>query len=333
MTSAFAPPAFHPLPHWTGGDPQTLRAYLRRWGKPTLPSGEILRIPVPAQHDERASDDTLIATLHKPHDAPSGKPTLVLLHGLTGSQESRYMLDSAAFWLARGHAVMRTNLRGAGPSRKTCAGHYHAGLTDDVRHMLRAVPQDLTADGVVLMGFSLGGNQAVKLASEGDMPHVRTVVSVSAPLDLRASSERMGRPRNAAYQAVLVRDMRAEVSGESAIVSEAERATMRLARSVLMFDDTYMAPRFGFADAADYYKQCSAVRTADQITVPTLLIQARNDPWIPWQNCMDTKIVENPAITAVVTKDGGHVGFHDQRDGPRWHDRCAATWLEHVLSR
>ena len=121
------------------------------------------------------------------------------------------MLSSTAYWLARGHRVLRLNLRGAGPSRATCGQQYHAGRTGDLRDALGGLSPAITAKGLLLVGYSLGGNMLLKfLAEHGDSFPIVAAASVSAPIDLAAASARFLDARNWFYHRHLLGNMQRE---------------------------------------------------------------------------------------------------------------------------
>ena len=176
---------FRPRAPWWGGDLQTLRNVVVGH-EPELP-GESTRLHLPMRD---GSGDRLAASLSTP-ETPSNAPLIVLIHGLTGCEDSAYVRESAAYFLKRHHCVLRLNLRGAGPSRATCRGHYHAGCADDVRDALLTLESQTTANGLFPIGYSLGGNVLINLLAlhDRDLPIVGAA-SVSAPIEpaIRSSS-------------------------------------------------------------------------------------------------------------------------------------------------
>lgn len=253
----------------------------------------------------------------------SRRPLVILIHGLTGCQDSLYMLCSAALFLTAGYPVLRLSLRGAGPSRPLCRLQYHAGRSEDLRDALQALPPGLAAQGLLLVGYSLGGNMLLKfLAEHGrDFP-ILAAGSVSAPIELAESSRRFLHRRNWLYHRWLLSRMKQEtLAGPAGALSESERRIVASAATVLEFDDRYVAPRNGFAGAADYYAQCSALGFLPAIEVPTLLIHAGDDPWIPPDAYRQAMRAENNRLTCLLAPGGGHVGFHDASP-IAWHDRC-----------
>jgi len=306
---------------WWGGDLQTLRNILAP-GVGRLP-GTSKRIYL-ALGD--GSGDRIAAMLDSPAEAADG-PLIVLIHGLAGSEASAYLRASAAFHLKRGRQVLRLNLRGAGPSRATCIGHYHAGCGGDLHHALAALPGDLTASGIFVIGFSLGGNALLNLLASHDPP-IRGAATVSAPIEPAQAAQRFMEPRNAIYHYWLLRQMKRESAAPGALLSEAERAAIGTARTIYEFDDGFVAPRNGFDGADDYYARTAGARMASDITVPTLMLHARDDPWIP-PAPYDALMGRAPAnVRIVLTEGGGHVGFHGQGHAETWHDRLIDEFME-----
>lgn len=302
-TTGFEPPPFRARAPWWGADLQTLRNTLIDQGTP-LP-GERLLIET-----TDGCGDRLQAVVNRP-EAPATGPTVFMVHGLSGCEDSAYMLHATRYWLDRGHAVMRLNLRGAGPSRKTCQTHFHAGRSEDVASGLAAIPDDLAARGVVAIGFSIGGNCLLKHAGEvGDDTPVIAFAAVSAPIDLVATSAHIGRRRAWPYQRYLLTRFVAECLGEGALFSPEEQEVLRRARNFRQLDDRFVAPRHGFDGVDDYYRRARAINVMAGIRRPTLVLHADDDPVVPASSLADYDWSQNPMLAPLVTPSGGHVGFH-----------------------
>ena len=314
---------------WVGGDLQSLRNFLRR---PAIDLGPYASERIVLPLDDR-SGDRVSAMLHRPRKGTAGRrPMVVLIHGLTGCEDSIYMRASAAHLLRAGFPVMRLNLRGAGPTRPHCGLHYHAGRSEDLRMMLSALPRTLIEAGVVAVGFSLGGNLLLKYLGEaGSQAAILAAATVSAPLDLAATSRRIAMPRNAAYQWYFVREAQREVLAPASEVTPEERRAALEARSIWQFDERFTAPRNGFEGASDYYHRNSSRLFLDDIAVPTLAIHALDDPIVPAEPYRDYDWRRNRHLMPALQPRGGHVGFHDRRGGT-WHDRAIQAFFERVLS-
>ena len=321
---------FRPRFPWLGGDLQTMRNFLIRSTSGRI--ADLSRWPAErlllAMQD--GSGDRLVASLHRPADRPTARlrrAPVLLVHGLTGCEDSTYICASAAHLLQAGHPVVRINLRGTGPSRATCRLQYHAGRSQDLVDAIAGLPRDLVGDGLYAIGYSLGGNVLLKLLGEGraGLP-IRAAASVSAPIDLGVSARRIAHWRNRLYHRWLLGRMIAEALPGT--VSAAERDAVLTARTVIEFDDRFVAPRNGFAGAEDYYRQCSGAAYLDAISVPCLVIHALDDPWIPGDLYRQVDWAANPALTALLPAGGGHVGFHASGDHVAWHDRRIAAFFK-----
>jgi predicted alpha/beta-fold hydrolase len=320
---ALAP--FRPRFPWLTADLQTVRNYLLkpeidlaawRWHGLEL-----------AMHD--GSGDRLRASWALPERASA---TAVLVHGLAGCEESTYMAAATRALLEAGYGVLRLNLRGAGPSRALCAGQYHAGRSQDLADAFAGLPAELVGTGIVVVGFSLGGNVLAKyLAEQGAAGPVRAAVMVSAPLDLAGTLASMMRRRNRVYHNYLLSRLQIQSCLPDSRMDDAARAVMTGARSIFDIDQGLIAPRNGFADAWDYYARCSAARFLPMVRVPTLAIHALDDPWIPGADYQAFAWSQNPALLPLLSRRGGHLGFHGRDSATPWHLRAAIAFLDDVV--
>ena len=256
------------------------------------------------------------------------RPLIVLIHGLSGCEQSHYMVKTAAHLLTLGFTVLRLNLRGAGASRPHCRFQYYAGRSEDFADVLAGLPPALTKGGIVAIGYSLGANMLLKyLGERGSEAALTGAVAVSAPLDLAHTARRMMWRRNRLYQRYLLRHMRAESLGAGAEITATERAAIMAARSIWEFDHHFSAPRNGFAGAEDYYERNAAKRFLDGIAVPTLVIHALDDPWIPPDPYVGYDWRRNPSLIPLLPPQGGHVGFQGRDRRTPWHDLCTTRFL------
>lgn len=275
--------------------------------------------------------DRLSGTLERPRDPVVGRPLAVLVHGLTGCADSSYLLRAAGRLLDAGYPVLRLNLRGAGGCRELCREQYHSGRSEDLDAVLRQLPDWLLADGLVLVGWSLGANLLLKgLAEFGAAHPIRGAVAVSAPMHLADAAARIRAPRNWLYHRWLLDRMKREVAGAPHPQLPGVHAVLARVRDIVEFDELITAPRNGFRDAADYYARCSAVGFLPAVPVPTLVIHALDDPWIPDMAYRTFDWRTNPNLTPLLPARGGHVGFHAP-GGRVWSDDCMLGFLERVL--
>jgi len=277
--------------------------------------------------------DRLLAMLDRPREAQPGRPLAILIHGLTGAEGSSYILSAARALLEHGYRVLRLNLRGAGPSRATCGGQYYAGRSQDFRLLLSLLPRELTADGMVAVGYSLGGAMLLKyLGEEGDAAPLKAAASVCAPIDLSSTCRRMMLPRNRLYHAFILSQMKSEATGEGAVISAQERAAILGSKSIWEYDDVFIGPRHGFDGAEDYYERCRPTRFMPAIRIPMLLLASGNDPWIPAALYRDYDWPGNSALLPLLPGSGGHVGFHGAGNCRTWSDLAVTRFFEGTVS-
>ena len=312
---------------WWGGDLQTLRNYLylsvkATFGGPARPPHRERRLHLPM---DDGSGDRLVATLLEPEQDGDG-PLCLLLHGLGGCESSGYIEQASTAVLRAGLPVLRLNLRGAGLSRPTCRHFYHPGASHDVRAALRRLPVQLKRNGLVAIGFSLGGHILLKYLGEpGVDAAIRAAVSISAPLDLAGTSNRLLEPRNTLYHAYLLTHIKRGTTAEGADITEQERRLILGARTLRQLDDVYTGPRCGYRDAEHYYRENSCRAFLAHVGVPTLVVHAKDDPFVPVQPYLDLPWRGLPGLTPLLPDSGGHLGFHDR--GGAWHLRAALDFF------
>jgi len=249
---------------------------------------------------------------------------IVLVHGLEGSGEAGYIDSLAGVALAAGFAAHRFHMRTCGGTERYANTLYHAGLTSDLAAVLRVWRAEGHAPAY-LVGFSLGGNVVLKLAGElGESAAglIRGVCGVSTPIDLAACGERLGAAENRLYQYRFVRRMRARLCA----TGRYQLSDFAGLRSIKAIDDRITAPSFGFGDAANYYRTQSAIRYMDAIRVSTLLIQAKDDPLVPF--AAFERLPANPCIHLAATGHGGHLGFLGKRPHRFWADEAVMEWVQ-----
>jgi hypothetical protein len=322
-------PPFRPRFPWWGADLQTLSILLRSPESDMAPhSSERVCFPMADR-----TGDILLGMIDRPAEPVDGRPLVILVHGMTGCEDSVYVLSAARHLLDAGYCILRLNVRGAGPSRSYCAEHYHVGRTADFRRILWQIPEELTANGIVAVGYSLGGAMLLKyLGEEGSFSPLRAAVSVCAPIDLMGTGQHMMRPRNRLYHAYLLNAVKAESLGEGARVSDEERSIIRGARTVQEFDDRFISPRYGYRGVEDYYELCAPLRYMPEVRVPTMVLAACDDPWIPIEHYKSFKWRDNPWLLPVLTPAGGHVGFHGDVGNKPWCDLALEKFLERIDS-
>lgn len=233
---------------------------------------------------------------------------VVILHGLGGSAESRYVVRCARACDEAELSYLRFNMRGADRSGEDI---YHAGTTDDLRAMLRS-PALASFERIFLVGFSMGGHAVMRWGTEpGRDPRVKAIASVCAPLDLRYGAHHIQRPAGRPYQWHALRGLREiyrAASTRRPLPITVERANA--IRTILEWDEEVVVPRFGFDSREQYYESQSAGPRLSTMEVPSLFIAAESDPVVtpgqlrPW-------LAEASDAVEVAWTRGGHIGFPD----------------------
>ncbi len=255
--------------------------------------------------------------------AGAARGDIVMVHGLEGSGEAVYIESLAAAALDAGFAAHRFHMRTCGGTERYADTLYHAGLTSDLAAVLRLLRAENRAP-VFLIGFSLGGNVVLKLAGElGESAAslLRAVCAISTPIDLAACSRRMDALENRIYQYRFVRRMRARLCA----TGRYQPADFAGLRTVTAIDDRITAPSFGFGNATNYYRTQSALRFLPAVRVPTLLIQSKDDPLVPYASF--ERLPANPSIELLATPHGGHLGFLGRQPHRFWLDETVMGWI------
>jgi len=314
-------PRFSPRRPWWGGDLQTLRNYALQ-ARNALPSHNAERLIIPL---EDGTGDHMVAALNRPAGA-GNRPLVVLVHGISGSENSCYMTVAATYFLARHYPVLRVNQRGAGLSRPFCRQQYHAGSSLDLEALLTRLDPELTKNGILPIGFSLGGNVLLKLlGTVGRHLPIIKAASVSAPIDLAQSSRSLMRWRNFGYHRFILTRLKRQCTAPGAELSKDERHAILRARNLWAFDDRFTAPRNGYQGAVDYYRDNAGESYLGSIKQPTMLIHAKDDPFVPVSPYLQQRWSGHPDLNVLLPESGGHLGFHDPLG--LWHLRQIDTFF------
>lgn len=269
---------------------------------------------------------------HQPGASACGQ--ILFLHGLEGSAAAGYIQSFAQAALERGFGVHRLNMRTCGGTEPLCETMYHSGLTEDPLFVLRAL-RERGAGPLFVVGFSLGGNVALKLAGElGETDLVAGFCAVSAPIDLAVCVRALDKRSNRLYARRFLRRLCERVERKNKFAPHLYSTEgLHAVRSIWEFDDCFTAPLFGFGSAANYYATQSSAGFLDAIRVPTLVITAKDDPLVPFAIYGHTAFSRNPALDLLAPEHGGHLGFLSRR-GPRfWLDGVVLDWICGLLAR
>lgn len=253
-------------------------------------------------------------------DAPRGRPHLVMLHGLEGTPRSHYVRGLFLEAKRRGWAADLLLFRGCGEELNRARRFYHSGETTDLDTVARRLFAADRNAPFLFAGVSLGGNVLLKWLGElGDSvpDRVAAAAAVSVPFDLARASRHISTGFSRVYEQHFLRSLRrkalAKLERYPDLVSR-ERLTS--ARTLYDFDDAVTAPVHGFADATDYYARSSSIRFLTRIRVPTLLLSAVDDPFLPADVLDEVRTLAsgNAYLDLEFPEKGGHVGFVSGRN-------------------
>ncbi len=265
----------------------------------------------------------------QPPAVRSGRLTVVLLHGLEGSSDSRYIRGIAGRAWAAGMNVVRMNMRNCNGTEALTPTLYHSGRSADVAAVVEHFTRAHRLERVALVGYSMGGNLVLKLAGEwGGRPPLAAVATVCPVIDLAPSADALHEPANRAYEWHFLRGLMRRIRRKAELYPEIYRLEgLGPVGSIREFDDKIVAPHCGFANADDYYYRVASARVIDRIAVPTLVLSAQDDPFIRLLPETRARIAANPRIQFVETRHGGHCAFLGRGRGEEIH------WAEAMLVR
>jgi len=256
--------------------------------------------------------------------------TLLLIHGLEGSSDSRYIQGIAARAWAAGCNVIRMNMRTCGGTETLTPTLYHSGLSSDAGMVVRHYAERFSLERVALVGYSMGGNLVLKLAGEwGSRAPLCAVAAVCPAVDLAPGADALHEPLNRAYEWRFLVGLLARYRRKAQLFPAiyASRESIGPVRSIREFDNKIVARYWGFRDADDYYHRAASARVVDKITVPTLILHAQDDPFIRLLPETRAKILANPHIAFVQTRHGGHCAYLSRNPGNEIH------WAEATVMR
>jgi hypothetical protein len=308
--SEFKPPWYLKNPHL-----QTLLANLI---KPALPV---------VQRETLALDDGDCLSLA--HGTGVGNRRVLVLHGLEGSLQSAYARRVMHYFNAQSIPATLMFFRGCDGQPNRLARSYHSGDTGDLRQVIAHLERG-GVERLALLGYSLGGNVTLKYLGEGPVdPLVACAVAVSVPLNLDICAKRMDRGFSRIYQRELLTRLRSKVAQKSQLLADAGIDPATRTRNFVEFDGAFTAPLHGYASAMDYYRRCSSRQFLRGIDRPTLMLHARDDPF------MTERVIPNAdelsdSIRFELSAHGGHVGFIEKGwlRQQNWLEPRIHRWLQ-----
>ena len=260
------------------------------------------------------------------HDSDPRQPTLMVLHGLEGSIESSYIQSILKHYLKTSWRIGVMHFRGCSGVPNRLLRSYHSGDTEDLDYILNRL---MHQGPLFVVGFSLGGNVLLKyLGERGDDSPIDAAMAVSVPFNLDDAARRLDYGLSRAYRWYLLRDLKQKTRQKKAQfpdydwISEEHLAKIS---SFVDFDHLVTAPIHGFDSGADYYEQCSSQQFINRIRKPTLILHAKDDPFMTEESIPGEDQLSDQVILEV-TGSGGHVGFI-RKDMTRYLDDRIPEWF------
>jgi predicted alpha/beta-fold hydrolase len=294
---------------------------------------DVARFPVQARFFETEPGVRVLVHSQQPASQPLGE--IILVHGLEGSSDAGYARSLSQAALQTGFVVHRFNMRSCGGTEHLSGkALYHSGQTADLLAVLRALE---SPGPVFLVGFSLGGNVVLKLAGElGDSASslIAGIAAVSTPIDLAACARGLQSPANFVYSNRFLRRLKQRIRLKEKLTPGLfALGKLDSVKSVYEFDDRFTAPAFGFGTADNYYATQSSNQFLDRIRVPALLVQAMDDPLIPFKVYDYPAFQTNPRLKLLATDHGGHLGFLAKTKPRFWLDAILVQWFQEVRNK
>ncbi len=337
---------------WIGADLQTLRDTLRTEKIP-LENSRSLEVEVPSMPGIKNTSGKILTLLNLPDKQENICGVVVLLHGLGGSSERQGLKRMAYALLKNGFAVLRVNLRGANPGRSLAPGTYAANCNSDIIPVLIKAKEicnqlsngsSLRKVGYPLfgVGISLGGTILLNSCREGNI--LDGLACTSSPLDLAECSASIERKRNRVYQSWLLKRLVKQTLADPIGLENKKKEELIKSfsrniskNSIREFDSIITAPRWGYKDVDEYYSKASPANfliNSELNLPPTLILHASDDPWVPAKTInmlIKNNIQISKNIEIVITKNGGHNGFHSPNGC--WGDQLVIKWLKSLRNK
>lgn len=267
--------------------------------------------------------DTLFCYISTPPLWKETQKTVLLLHGLGGDYSSEGMVRLARKLFQAGHRVVRVNMRSAGTASAQTRRPYHAGISSDVLNVLKFIKEQTPLSTLILIGFSLGGNVALKLGGElGEEARnfIDLTIAVCAPIDLANASSMISNPSNRRYSNYFVKNMSRQTE---------DWTLGRSFDTLYEYDNMVTAPQWGFRDADDYYRQCSSRYVLPNIQHPCYMVFTEDDPFVDYTLALQKPL--HSCVQVWVSKKGGHLGFigwTKGKNGIFWLDEQLLKWVD-----
>jgi predicted alpha/beta-fold hydrolase len=257
----------------------------------------------------------------------NSKKLIILSHGLEGNSTRTYIKGMARIFFQNGYDILAWNYRGCSEEMNRTLTFYHSGATYDLDYVVRHV-DSLGYEEINLVGFSLGGNLTLKYLGEKSsnlLYKIKKGVAISVPLNLYTSCLEISKSSNWIYTERFLKSLKHKVLTKSRVMPKLDATLLNEIKTLIDFDNCFTAPLHGFKNAIDYYEKCSSINFIEKIEIPTLILNAKNDPFLS-ADCFPQKISKN--VTTLYPERGGHVGFVQfNQNGIYWSELKAIEFI------
>jgi uncharacterized protein len=257
------------------------------------------------------------------------KKLVIISHGLEGNSTRAYIRGMARAFFGFGYDALAWNYRGCSDEMNRQRRFYHSGATDDLDTVIHHAINQKKYEEIYLIGFSLGGNITLKYLGERQPdPIIKKAVAISVPLNLHTSCEKISLRSNWVYSNRFLKSLKKKVKTKAAMRNDIDITNIDKLKTLREFDDAYTAPLHGYNDAIHYYTECSSIRFVKNITIPALIINAKNDPFLS-EDCYPSEMLkDHPYVIFESPERGGHVGFIQLgKNGLYWSEARAIAFI------
>ncbi len=317
---------FTPIPFFKKSFPQTLMGSFPAVQRGPHSETRFILLP---------DKDYLAIEVTTPKKWKKTDPTVVLVHGLCGSHKSACLVRLAKKLKDRNIRAVRANLRGCGSGRGKARKIYHGGQSSDIFEVIKTLATEAPGSPMILIGFSLGGNIALKLAAElsiANLKFLKKVIGINPPVDLYSSVKLLGQKENRVYEKYFIKLMKEDFEYRCKVFPDLKKIDFPDDLSFIGFDKLYTAPVYGFKDYIEYYKRSSSKYLIPAIDFDCNILFSEDDPIIEPQTFSNVVMPKN--VHLFRTKKGGHIGYIGMPGKKRsvyWVDNIILDWISEAL--
>ena len=262
----------------------------------------------------------------------SSNKLVIITHGLEGDSTRHYVTGMAKIFSANGYDALGWNCRSCSGEMNRLVRFYHHGDANDLRSVIQHAIDQFGYQEIVLVGFSMGGSLTLRTIAEFPemVPtQVKSAIGFSVPCSLKGSVDALSTKENNIYLKRFLRKLGEKIKLKAQLFpGQIDASNYNQIKTFIEFDNRYTAPLHGYADALDFYEKASVGPLLHQLKIPSLIVQALNDPFL-LPNCMPIEVAkENPFLFLEMPQKGGHCGFMLQGQLHTWAEKRALAFAQ-----